>query len=135
MSTYQSLPTYLCLPAYLFMSTYLPMTTYQSTSTHLPMSIYQYIPTHVNLPSSTDLPQPIVKYQYIIAADPGAGTGLVTVAWQQCPVGNQTEISKEAEDEEVFLLGCSVTRSNHFSTEVVVFEIAQKFARIFGLLL
>ena len=41
------------------------------------MSSYQHIPTHVNLPLSTYLPVPIPKYQYIIAADPGAGIGLV----------------------------------------------------------
>ena len=41
------------------------------------MSIYQQIPTYVNLPSSTYLPLPIPKYQYIIAADLGVGIGLV----------------------------------------------------------
>ena len=41
------------------------------------MTTYQHIPTHVNLPSSTYLPLPIPKYQYIIAADPGAGISLV----------------------------------------------------------
>ena len=40
-------------------------------------SSYKHIPTNVNLPSSTYLPVPIPKYQYIIAADPGAGIGLV----------------------------------------------------------
>ena len=41
------------------------------------MSAYQHIQTHVNLPSSTYIPVPIPKYQYIIAAEPGAGIGLV----------------------------------------------------------
>ena len=41
------------------------------------MSTYQHIPTHVNLPSSTYLPLPIPKYQYIIATDPGYGISLV----------------------------------------------------------
>ena len=36
-----------------------------------------HIPTYVNLPSSTYLPLPIPKYQYIIATDLGAGIGLV----------------------------------------------------------
>ena len=41
------------------------------------MSSYQHIPTHVFLPLSTYLPVPIPKNQYEIAADPGAGIGLV----------------------------------------------------------
>ena len=41
------------------------------------LSTYQHIPTHVNLPSSTYLPLPIPKYQYIIATDPGYGIRLV----------------------------------------------------------
>ena len=66
MSTYLHLPTYINIPTYLYQHTYPPMST------------YQHIPTHVNLPSSTYLPLPIPKYQYRIAADPGASIGLVS---------------------------------------------------------
>ena len=70
---------------YTNLSTYLPLPTcqptypYQPTSTYLPNYLfsYQHIATHVNLPSSTYIPVPIPKYQYIIAADPGAGIGFV----------------------------------------------------------
>ena len=55
------------------------MSTYLHQLTYLPMSTYQHIPTHVNLPSSIYLPLPIPTYQYIIAADPGAGIGLVSI--------------------------------------------------------
>ena len=48
-------------------------------STDLPTSTYQHIPTYVNLPSSVYLSLPLPKYQYIIAADPGAGIGLVYI--------------------------------------------------------
>ena len=41
-----------------------------------------HIPTYVNLPSSTYLPLPIPKYQYIIATDLGAGIGLVLLRVQ-----------------------------------------------------
>ena len=87
------LPTYLYqytyLPTYLPMTTHQPIYPYQLTSTYLSTYIdtpthlflltntYQPIPTHVNLPSSTYLPLPIPKYQYRIAADPGAGIGLI----------------------------------------------------------
>ena len=40
------------------------------------MSTYQHIATFVNLPSSTYLPLPTLKYQYVIAADPGASSYL-----------------------------------------------------------
>ena len=65
--TYLWQPTNLCQPTY----------HYQPTSTYLPT--YVFLPTHVNLPSSTYLPVPIPKYQFIIAADPGAGIGLVLI--------------------------------------------------------
>ena len=73
LTTYQPMSTYLPLPTYINIPTYL----YQHT--YLPISSFQHIPTHVNLPSSTYLPVPIPKYQYIIAADPGAGIGLVSI--------------------------------------------------------
>ena len=64
------LPTYLHLPIYV---TYLPLPNYINAPT------YVYLPTHVHLPSTTYLPLPILKYQIIIAADPGVGIGLVLV--------------------------------------------------------
>ena len=67
------------MPTYLS-QTYLPLTTYL----YLLMSSYQHIPTHVNLPLSAYLPVPIPKYQYIIAANPGAGIGLVSISFIKC---------------------------------------------------
>ena len=61
---------------------------YQPTSTYAPTNINT--PTYVNLPSSSYLPVPIPKYQYIIAADPGAGIGLVVVwfLFDPCPINS-----------------------------------------------
>ena len=75
MTTHQHQHTYLPTSTYLPISIYLPTILHQHT--YLPMYTSQNIPTHVNLPSSTYLPLPIPKYQYIIAADSGAGIGLV----------------------------------------------------------
>ena len=73
LTTNQHIPTYVNQPT----PTNLHQHTYPPISTHTYLSSYQHIPTHVNLPSFTYLPVPIPKYQYIIAADPGAGIGLV----------------------------------------------------------
>ena len=75
MTTHQHQHTYLPTSTYLPISIYLPTILHQHT--YLPMYTSQNITTHVNLPSSTYLPLPIPKYQYIIAADSGAGIGLV----------------------------------------------------------
>ena len=63
--TYPPLPT--CQPTYPPLPTYINAPTYICllTKTYQPMSTYHH------------LPLPITKYQYIIAADPGAGIDLV----------------------------------------------------------
>ena len=60
--TFDNLPTYTNLHQHTYLPTCFLTNTYQPMSTH-------HLPTH--------LPVPIPKYQYIIAADPGAGVGLV----------------------------------------------------------
>ena len=106
MSTYHYLPTYVNLPTptnlhqhaymyqhtYLLMSTYQPMSTYHHLPSYLPLPTYINIPTYMNKPTYFCLltnpcqptiifylPLPILKYQYIIPADPGASIGLVRV--------------------------------------------------------
>ena len=73
------LPTFPTYPPYI---PYLPTSIYLChlpTPTKLHQCTYVYLPTHVHLPSTTYLPLPILKYQIIIAADPGVGIGLVLV--------------------------------------------------------
>ena len=67
-------PTYLC--TYLPIPTYINAPTYLCllTKTYQPISTYHHLPTYL----PTYLPLPIPKYQYIIAADPGASIGLVS---------------------------------------------------------
>ena len=73
--TYFNLLTYI----YLYMSIYLPSSTYLRITTYVNRPTYIYLPTNVNLPSSIYLSLPIPKYEYLIAADPGAGIGLVLI--------------------------------------------------------
>ena len=71
---------YLCKYLHLAMSIYQCLPTYMSTYlyVYLPICLPTFIklPTYTNLPSSTYLTLLIPKYQYIIAADPGAGISL-----------------------------------------------------------
>ena len=73
--TCDNLPTYVNLPTptNLHQHTYLPISTHLLTC--LLTNTYQHMSTYHHLP--TYLPVPFPKYQCIIAADPGAGIGLV----------------------------------------------------------
>ena len=75
------LPTYVYLPMFILpASTYLHQhTTYLYQHTYLCLPISKFLPTNIYQSMSTYhyLPLLIPKYQYIIAAHPGAGFGLV----------------------------------------------------------
>ena len=83
-STYLYLPTYIYLP----ISTYLYLLTYLCLPTYIYLPTYVYLPSYIYLPTYVYLPLPVPLNLYIIAADPGAGIGLVacSTAFESLPV-------------------------------------------------